>query len=521
MANGISTIYRPGVTVQSLAARPPQGGVPTDTSVGFIVGEAAQGPDDEATQVTSPTQFTTMFGGRLSAAPWLYDGVEAFFREGGATLYVSRLISSTAVKASIAVTDLDTGVTLTANYRGTYANGYRLVIDGPPAGNGNGDTEEDGGDDGGDDDEPLPGLTFAAKAPGDPYTAQLLDGGGNLLQQSLLIYTQGDLANWLASGSYATLTGFDPAGDLAPTTVTAAGGTDGAVPVVLQADFDAALADFGPDLGPGQVWAPGRTTPAWQASLLVHASLNDRVALLDAPQGADVPTLVATAGALRGSDQDRYGSLWAPWATVPGIAQGTTRTIPWSSIQAGMIARLDAQTGNANRAAAGDFGQSTFALNVTQTFSDADRQTLLYAGCNTVRYRYGTVRAYAYRSLSDPNGNNGQWVQFNHSRLNMQIVADSEEIGEEYVFSQLDGRGLTIAAFHGELNAMLKALFDDGALYGDTPDDAFDVNTSPSVNTIETIANGELHAVLAVKMSPHAELVYIEIVKVVLTEALS
>ena len=61
---------------------------------------------------------------------------------------------------------------------------------------------------------------------------------------------------------------------------------------------------------------------------------------------------------------------------------------------------------------------------------------------------------------------------------------------------------MTIAAFHGDLNGMLGDLFDLGALYGDTPDDAFDINTSPAVNTIETIANGELHAILSVKMSP-------------------
>ena len=129
------------------------------------------------------------------------------------------------------------------------------------------------------------------------------------------------------------------------------------------------------------------------------------------------------------------------WVTVPGVAQGTTRTVPWSSIQAGMIARADASAGHANTAAAGDNGQSYFALDVTQTFSDPDRQSLLYAGVNTVRFRYGTVRAYGFRSLADPAGPNGPWVQFNHGRLSMQITADSEAIGEDYVFSSSTGAG--------------------------------------------------------------------------------
>ena len=59
-----------------------------------------------------------------------------------------------------------------------------------------------------------------------------------------------------------------------------------------------------------------------------------------------------------------------------------------------------------------------------------------------------------------------------------------------------------------------------GALYGPEPSDAYSVDVGPAVNTEETIANGELHAVLRVRMSPFAELVVIEIVKYPTTEAL-
>ena len=509
MSNGVDTIYRPGVAVLSRANQAASG-VPTDTTVGFIVGEASQGPVGTATQLTSMDQGVSIYGGRLAAAPFLYDGMELFFREGGGTLYVSRLADS-AVAAHVAAPAFGTDADLAAASPGAFADGYKLDVTAATVGSQQSLVNRPAG------------LVFADEqsTTGDPFTAQLTDSTGKLLQQSLQIYTTDDLAAWLATQNYATLTEFTPGEALTAVSLTLAGGADGTVPVTDPDALGTSLDAFSTELGPGQLWAPGKTDPEMQAALMVHASSHNRVALLDAPQGADVPTLVAYGSALRDQVTDRYASLWAPWVTIPGVAQGTTRTVPWSSVQAGLIARADAAAGHANVAAAGDNGQSFFALDVTQTFSDADRQTLLFAGVNTVRLRYGTVRAYGFRSLSASPGLNSPWVQFNHGRLNMQIVADSEEIGEEYVFSQIDGRGLTIAAFHGELNGMLGDLFDLGALYGATPDDAYDVNTSPSVNTIETISNGELHAILSVKMSPHAELVEIGIVKVALTEALS
>jgi hypothetical protein len=101
----------------------------------------------------------------------------------------------------------------------------------------------------------------------------------------------------------------------------------------------------------------------------------------------------------------------------------------------------------------------------------------------------------------------------------MAIFAQADLIAENYVFSEIDGKGVTIKKFGGELQAMLMTFFQEGSLYGDTPDQAFIVDTGSTVNTPTTIANLELHAVLMVRMSPFAELVVIEIVKRLVTEA--
>ena len=51
--------------------------------------------------------------------------------------------------------------------------------------------------------------------------------------------------------------------------------------------------------------------------------------------------------------------------------------------------------------------------------------------------------------------------------------------------------------------------------------EAYVVNVGPSVNTPATIADGQLCAVLSVRMSPHAELVRIQIVKYPTTVSLA
>jgi hypothetical protein len=64
--------------------------------------------------------------------------------------------------------------------------------------------------------------------------------------------------------------------------------------------------------------------------------------------------------------------------------------------------------------------------------------------------------------------------------------------------------------------------FTDGSLFGDDANgtDAFTVDVGPDVNTPTTLGNNELHAVIALRMSPGAELVVIEIVAVPVTQAL-
>jgi hypothetical protein len=330
-----------------------------------------------------------------------------------------------------------------------------------------------------------------------------------------------DAVNWSQSSEYVIITDI-AASTLDPAVVAATalvGGTDDNTNIV-ENNWTTAYTLFDKGLGPGQVAAPGHTTQAGQTALLAHADANNRVALVDAIDSGSKATLKSAAAALQGAvPGNRHAALFAPWAIVPGIVAGTTRIVPWSAIEAGIISRNDASM-SPNIAAAGlANGQSVYAIGLSQPpWIDADRQDLNASSVNVVRALFNGIMAYGFRSLVNPGGD-PNWVPFSNSRLFMAIVADADAIAEQYVFAQIDGKGLTFKQFGGDLSGMMMTYFNEGSLYGSTPDAAFYVDTGDTVNTPSTISNLEIHAVISVKMSPFGELVHIDIVKKLVTEA--
>ena len=323
---------RPGVEVTSAAAAPPLG-VPTDTSVGFIVSEAYMGPIDAPTRITSLDEFTDTYGDAIPGC-WGYNSVDTFFHEGGTSLYFQRLADSTAAAATkTASTIITGGGTVDAANPGAWGNTAVLDVvptpgtEAPPA---NGD---DGN--GTQTQEVSDLLTFAVDT--GPTFMATVTVNGRVQQTSKPLVSGQDLADFLATGGYLRLNGFTAANLVKAGQVVLAGGADGALPVTDNAQLVTALAAIPPELGPGQLLAPGRTAYLDQAAVLASAAETNRVALLDAAGPTDDANTCASASlALRGADQDRYGSMWAPWAVIPGTTSGTTRQVPWSAVQAGL-----------------------------------------------------------------------------------------------------------------------------------------------------------------------------------------
>jgi hypothetical protein len=283
--------------------------------------------------------------------------------------------------------------------------------------------------------------------------------------------------------------------------------------VAVTAALVAAALDLFPfELGPGQVCAPGLTDPLVHTAVLAHIDATTRCALLDAPDDDDPTVVEAAATALAGVNGVRFAALFGPRVLYPS-SDGTSAAVlvPYSGVQAGMQARADA-LGNPNQAAGGINGVSRLALGLSQTYTDDDRETLNTAGITLGKMIYGDMRTYGARTAAGVDDE--RWLWFPNSRVVMAIAHEADAIAQNYVLRQVDGRRQLFAAFESDLRGMLLRFYNLGALYGASPPEAFDVDTGPGVNTVETIAAGEVHAVVRVKTSPTAEWVAIAIVKV-------
>lgn len=268
-------------------------------------------------------------------------------------------------------------------------------------------------------------------------------------------------------------------------------------------DYDTvteALAVFKKDLGPGQVIAPGDTTA--HAALLAHASTHNRVALL--------------AGG---------GSIVI--GPVPGAS--TNRNVAPDAFAAGLIARSDALR-SVNDAPAGDRGYLRAAIDVvTPTvsdvtalattargstgaeygaiftagrFTDTERATLDEAGVNPFVVGINGVQLYGFSALPAD-------TFFTNARLRMALTARLNSVAQQFVFRTINDelRG----AFRSVILAELDREYKAGQLYGDTPEDAYDVDVSDAVNTPATIAAGQLLARAWYVPGPFAERVQINL----------
>jgi hypothetical protein len=219
-----------------------------------------------------------------------------------------------------------------------------------------------------------------------------------------------------------------------------------------------ALALFGAELGPGQVAAPEETPgSAVQTALIAHCVANNRVALFDVTNGGTVSAMEALGDA------------------IPGFVTKLTK---------------------------------------------ANLAEMLDHGVNGAAEIYGVLENYGFQTAVDQGPDNPYW-QFNCSRARMWIAARAAALGEPFVFRPIDGRQRLQAALKGVLEGMLLTLYQADGLFGETPAEAFAVTVGASVNTVDTIAQGELHAVAEVRYSMAAKAVLVDLVTVPLSQALT
>lgn len=466
---------RPGTDV-FLLDTPGTISIPTSSGTWFVAGLSDRGPVTPQL-VLSLNQFVQKFGTRQSYSV-LYDCIEEFFREGGNRAYIARVVGPGATKGFVNLNDNAAAISLvaTANGPGAWSGTYNVAVYAVTGG----------------------------------FGIQVLDPTLAVVEDSGPLVDQNAAVAWSAYSNYITITKGASANNPQATSATgltmSAGNDDRNN--ITDTQWNNALLTFGDNLGPGQLSAPGQTSTTRHSQLVSAAYLGGRVALLDLVDSATAATLIANIPSY--SVSSRFSAAFAPWVTIPGVTVGSTRSVPPSCVIAGMIASNDPNFG-VDAAAAGNQGVSNYAIDLSQAdWDDTTRSSLNSAGINVLRRMFGSIRNYGWRSLANPV-TDAQWLDFGNGRLFSDLQSELGFIAENYVFRNITQD--TIDEFHGDLVSNLMDHWVAGDLYGATPGQAFVVDTSAAVNTPQTIANLELHAVCQVKMTPFAEYVQIQIVK--------
>lgn len=470
------------VVTRRSAALPRQ--APVATGVKFDVGMTEKGPLTPQA-LLSMDDYAAVFGARVTWS-YLYDALEASFKDGVTKAVICRAVGPTPVLATHTFVDVVPAGSLiiTADSYGTWGNGLSVVI-----------THPDG-----------------------THYVLAISLNGTLVETTPSFTTQQQAVDWSAGSDYVTIAAGVGSGIPVAATSSLAGGTDDHADIT-DAQYLTALNLLTKDLGPGQVCVSGVTTATTHANLFAHAAATNRVPMPDFADSGSKATLVTAAGVDRAVNGANTAGAFSPWAIIPGVTAGTTRVVPYSAVQCGIIARNDNAGVVPNQPSAGlTYGQSNYALGLTQApWSDSDRGALNDAGVNVARILGGKVTTFGYRTLADPAAD-PEDILFSNARQTMAIAAQGQAILDGYVFRMIDGRGHVFVDVKGDLASMMKAWWTADALYGLTDQDAFTVDVGPNVNTADTISALQLRALLSYTLSPFAERTELLLVSTAVTE---
>jgi phage tail sheath protein FI len=278
------------------------------------------------------------------------------------------------------------------------------------------------------------------------------------------------------------------------------------------------------------VAAPGYTDAASYEAVLAHCErLGDRVAILDAPENVadlDQLTRVATAGvpkkaASTGSDasassgstatapaesvglrprQSDYGVLYFPWIVVRDSLSGEPVATAPSGHLAGIWARTD-QLRGVHKAPANEPVRGV--VDLTYRVTRAEQDMLNPKGVNCIRYFAAEgVRVWGARTLA---AEASEWRYLNVRRLFNMLKESIAEGTRWIVFEPNDG--LLWRSIRRDINAFLTRVWRDGALLGNTPQEAFFVKCDEETNPAEVRDAGQVVALIGVAPVKPAEFV--------------
>jgi uncharacterized protein len=248
------------------------------------------------------------------------------------------------------------------------------------------------------------------------------------------------------------------------------------------------------------VAAPGCTSKIVHQQLADHASeCGDRIAILDG---------IEDLGEIGLHEFPRIGdckeaALYWPWISVFDETTKKVTYVPPSGHVMGAIARTDTDRG-VHKAPANEVLRGALGLRYSLTRNE---QALMNPrGINVIRDLDDMgIRVYGARTLSEDK----EWKYLNVRRL-FQVIKQSVTNGTEWVVFEPNDQRLW-GDIERNIRAYLKVLWNNHALQGATPEEAFYVKCDGTTNPQENIDLGIVTIEIGVAPVKPAEFVQINI----------
>lgn len=457
----------------------------------YIVGETDEGPE-APTLCRSLGEYVSFYGPRSATSAQTYDWANLFFALQGRRLYVSRVVNVAAHAAELTLNDAGAKPTLLVTFasKGVAGNTYKVEV-----------------------------KTVESTR----REIRLLNEAGELIENNPPLTTQAAIIEWWATHtSYILVTASTAAEHTtnvpAERAATAlAGGVNSSAPT--DTERGTALNRFTPELGPGFCAMPGSTSEAAHLALAEHASTHGRLAWGDLAGAATATAVLAEANkASLGVGLQPYIRFTSGPVNMAGIVPGTTRTVKGSAAALGLCAQL-ANTNNMNRAPAGmNWPVAPIVTGFPHTFTNEEMTQLVEGGVNPWAERQGVLCLYGWVSAISREVDEVFWSAAAGAER-MALAYEGLAIMEAFNFDTISGISLT--AMKGELQELGKHHYESHALFGESPQEAFYVNTGEPPNTLAAEQKGEVTAELEARISSYIQSSTLIVISRAITEAVT
>lgn len=261
------------------------------------------------------------------------------------------------------------------------------------------------------------------------------------------------------------------------------------------------------------VAAPGLTSNTVRSKTVTHCEkMGNRFAILDGPETeANLTKLTTVGGSGLMPGRTDYAAWYFPWIKVfdpvaqkyAGIPDGLIGVAPSGHI-AGVYARVDNERG-VHKAPANETIRG--ALDVTQRLSKAHQDGLNPKGVNCIRLLNDNILLWGARTVG---GDANTDLKYINVRRTLLFLRKSIDLGTQWVVFEPNNPALW-QRISRTVNAFLTNVWRSGALFGDTPAQAFYVKCDKETNPQSSIDAGRVVTEIGVAIVRPAEFVIFRI----------